>query len=93
MAGPDIILDINRRYLSIDPNKYIEEIQGPISAKYVQEGNLSFIRNRPSIDMRTKLSMCCLECGFTSKSCTNIKLKSQLSVERFIKNFRNKKRF
>lgn len=93
MSGPDIILDINKKYLSINPDKYIDVVYKEVNINKVEEQSLSFIRNRPLMDMRAKMSMCCLVCGSTSQVGESIKLKSQLSTERYIKNFSKKRRF
>lgn len=93
MSGPDIILDLDRKYLSINPDKYIGIVYKEFSINKPQFESLSFIRNKPLFDMQAKLSMCCLECGYTQAVGENIKLKSQMSPETYIKNFQKKRLF
>ncbi len=93
MFGPDIVLDVNRKFLSINPDKYIDIVYKEVNINKLQEESLSFIRQRPLFEMKSKLSMCCLECGSTLQVGENIKLKSQLNPETYIKSFVKKRRF
>lgn len=91
MVGPDIILDTNIKYLSIDPDKYIAINAREINIKKLEEEKLSFIRSMPAFNMQAKLSMCCLNCGSLNKVGSNIKLKSNVSIQKFAKNLLNRK--
>lgn len=93
MTGPDIILDVNRKFLSINPNKYIDVVFKEVNINKLQTESLSFVRQRPLFQMTTKLSMCCLDCGYAQSVGETIKLKSQLSPETYIKSFVKKRRF
>lgn len=93
MFGPDIVLDVNRKFLSINPNKYIDVVYKEVNINKLQTESLSFVRQRPLFEMKSKLSICCLECGYTQTVGENIKLKSKISPETYIKSFVKKRRF
>lgn len=93
LVGPDIILDVNKKYTSINPNKFISVDHRFPTINKLEDKKLLFVRNRPIFDMKAKMSMTCFECGCISQVGGNIKLQSQISPERFIKTFAKKRRF